>query len=126
MPPESGSDPAAWLAAAREHIVIVENEADPIRLRCFHGQRAVELALKAILLHHEVDFPKTHALEQLILLVPGGAPVEVQRAAGLTSYAVEEMYPDTFHEVTIDHASEAVSLARVVIAWAVSIIEPAP
>ena len=47
-------------------------------------------------------------------------------AAPLTPYAVEEMYPDTFTEVSDEHASEAVELARGVVEWAVAIVTPGP
>lgn len=94
------------------------------RHRCFHGQRAVELSVKAVLIHHGIAFPFTHEVDALIELVPGGVPEHVANADILTPYAVEEMYPDTFTDLTEEHATEAVELARAVVTWATSIIEP--
>ena len=56
MQPDSGQDPTAWLAAAREHLATTKSGASSVRIRCFHGQRTVELALKAVLLHHGLSF----------------------------------------------------------------------
>jgi HEPN domain-containing protein len=38
-------------------------------LIAFHAQQATEKALKAVLLQHEVEFPKTHDLEELFELL---------------------------------------------------------
>lgn len=92
-------------------------------MRCFHGQRAVELALKAMLLHHHVDYPLSHSLHRLIAALPIDVPEHVTQAAQLTGYAVEEMYPDTFTDLSDDHADVAVALSRAVVEWAEGIIE---
>lgn len=124
MPPDPGQDPTVWLAAAREHLATTESGASSLRIRCFHGQRTVELAFKAVLLHHGIEFPYTHTLAKLVNLMPDTVPAQVSEAAGLTPYAIQEMYPDTFTELGDDHAEEAVELARAVVTWAASIIEP--
>jgi HEPN domain-containing protein len=125
MPPdERGGDPHAWLNAAREHLSVAGNTDDPVRVRCFCGQRAVELSLKAVLIHGGIEFPYTHTLEFLVKLMPDELPSELAGIGALTPYAVEEMYPDTFTELGADHAHEAVELARAVVSWATSIIEP--
>lgn len=100
----------------------MQNESLSLRIRCFCGQRAVELSVKAILVYHEIEYPHVHTLERLMLLVPDDTPERVREAAALTTYAVEEMYPDTFSDLTNDHANEAVQLARTVIEWAHEII----
>lgn len=124
MPPDLGRNTAAWLASAREHLLVVSNSDVPVRMRCFHGQRAVELSLKALLLHHGVEYPLSHSLHRLIAALPLEVPEHVNEAAQLTGYAVEEMYPDTFTELDSDHADAAVALAEGVVEWAASIIEP--
>lgn len=122
MRPDGGGDPGLWIAAAEEHLIATRAEVNPVRVRCFHAQRAVELSLKALLLRAGLDVPKVHTLERLALLLPGELPDFVREAAGLTSYAVEEMYPDTFSELGVDHAAEAVHLADAVVSWAASIV----
>lgn len=123
MPPRESN---SWLASARVHVAAVENPTLDFRLRCFHGQRAVEMSLKAVLIHHGVSYPFTHELDSLMELVPGGVPDHVIEASRLTPHAVQEMYPDTFTDLGADHADEAVELARAVIEWATAIIEPTP
>lgn len=125
MPPhESAMDPATWLATALDHLATVENTDVPVRIRCFCGQRAVELSVKAVLIHRGIEFPFTHTLERLVALLPVDDADAVPQVGALTPYAVEEMYPDTFTEVTIDHAQEAATLARTVVEWATSIVGP--
>lgn len=125
MPPEP-ADAAEWLQAAREHLAVAGNVSDPARIRCFCAQRAVELAVKAALIHLGVDFPRLHALDELMALVPGGVPDDVSQADALTPYAVQEIYPDTYTGLGDDHASEAVDLARVAVEWAASIVAHDP
>jgi HEPN domain-containing protein len=111
-----------WLEAAREHEAAAALSQNPLRVRCFHGQRAVELALKALLVWHGVRYPNTHALNRLIELIPVDVPDAVDLAQQLTTYAVQEMYPDTFSPVTVEDAETAAELARVVVIWAASFI----
>lgn len=124
MPPEPGAEPTAWLAAAWVHLGGAQTATLDARLRCFHGQRAVELVLKALLIQHGVGYPFSHSLHRLITALPIPVPDHVHEAAQLTAYAVEEMYPDTFTDLSPDHAAEAVELARAVVEWAAAIIEP--
>jgi HEPN domain-containing protein len=114
-----------WMNAAKEHLLTAKIDRNPVRVRCFHGQRCVELSLKAVLIHHGIEFPLTHTLAKLIELVPVTPPDVIHEAAGLTPYAVEEMYPDTFTDLDADHAAEAVELALAVLTWAESVVEPA-
>lgn len=118
MPPE----PSPWLVTAREHLVTAENDSIPIRFRCFHGQRAVEFAVKAVLNHNKIRHPHLHTIDRLLALVPDNVPDEILSAAILTPYAVEEQYPDTYTDLSSDHANEAVQLARTVVEWAEQII----
>ena len=47
---------------------------------CFHAQQAAEKYLKAFLQEHEVDFPKTHNLIELLeLCLPVDPTFELQR-----------------------------------------------
>jgi HEPN domain-containing protein len=119
-------DPLAWLESAREHLGSTENVTISIRHRCFHGQRAVELALKAVLIHHGIVYPFTHELDALMELLPDDPPDDIIEAAALTPHAVFEMYPDTYTDIGSDHAIEAVELARTVVEWASSIVEAEP
>lgn len=62
----------------------------------FHGQQAAEKSLKALLVRHEISFPNTHNVEQLLQLARPAAPGLDERLAGartLTPYAVRLRYP---------------------------------
>ena len=61
---------------------------------CFDAQQAAEKAIKAVLIHLNVWFPRTHDLDlaELLTLVEKAGqrvPEQVKRASILTPYAVE-------------------------------------
>lgn len=122
MQPDEHAEGLAWLDAAREHLAAVQLEQNAVRVRCFHGQRAVELALKAALIGHGVEYPRTHALHQLIERLPVEVPPQIDLAAKLTAYAVQEMYPDTFTELDEDDAQQAADLAKAVVDWVTALL----
>lgn len=80
----------------------------------FHSQQAAEKYLKALLTHHQIEFPKTHNLGELLdLLVPVQPPTagSLRDITALNPYGVEIRYPDDMLEVTSEEAGEAVKLA---------------
>ncbi len=82
---------------------------------CFHAQQAAEKYLKALLTWHQVEFPKTHAIEQLLHLLSPVAPdvvSAVQEAADLTPYGVEVRYPSDEPEPDAPETLRSVELAR--------------
>lgn len=80
----------------------------------FHSQQAAEKCIKALLVRHQVEFPKTHDIEELLNLV---ASVDacladhLRGAAALTPYGVEARYPADFAEVGEADAQVAVETA---------------
>lgn len=52
----------AWLKISAEDLLSAEVlfERGLFRMACYHAQQSVEKILKALLTHHEVDFPRTH------------------------------------------------------------------
>lgn len=80
--------------------------------------------MKAVLIWNEIDFPFTHTVERLAKLLPDPMPDHLLEIGNLTPFAVEEMYPDTFTDLSVDHATEAIALATAAIDWASSIIQP--
>ena len=86
---------------------------------CFEAQQAAEKALKALCLHHGIDFPKTHSLVYLMdLLESRGVkiPEEVREADLLTQYAVTGRYPGWL-SVTEEEYAQALDLAQRVVLW---------
>ena len=81
------------LAAAR---VLFESGMEHYENVGFHAQQAAEKYVKAFLVRHQVEFPKTHDLARLRVLV---AQVDAEVATALapadalTPYGVEFRYP---------------------------------
>ncbi len=93
---------------------------------CFHAQQCAEKALKALLLQHQIPFPRTHAIEVLldILKLYGQTVTEnVNETFVLTEYAVQTRYPGDWEPVTKKEAQEALELAALVLSWVDSQIE---
>ena len=89
-----------WLDKAEEDYRVARREgrARPpaYNAACFHAQQCVEKYLKALLVEHEIPFPRTHDLEALMrLCLPAMPQLEAHREPlqWLTSFAVEVRYP---------------------------------
>jgi len=64
---------------------------------CFHAQQAVEKALKALLTINQVDFRRTHDLEELATLVADvglALPCAAREFRRLNPFAVDFRYDD--------------------------------
>jgi HEPN domain-containing protein len=73
----------------------------------FHVQQAIEKLLKALLVHLNIDYPKTHVLELLIELLEANGvrmPEEMTGIGSLTSFAVAFRYDDLPFENSFDRA----------------------
>ncbi len=83
----------------------------------FHCQQAAEKYIKAYLVWREVDFPKTHDLEELLdraETVDAGLASSLRDAIVLTPYGAQLRYPGDRPDATPDEAREAVELAQMV------------
>ena len=93
---------------------------------CFDLQQCAEKSLKALLIHHNVDFPKTHDLTLLLKLIKNSInieiPNEVYQSSFLTIYAVITRYPN-WNKLSQRDYLEAVKTAEIVYNWAKDIIE---
>lgn len=123
------SDPLAWLSRAKSNLRLAElgDGVPEIFLEdlCFDAQQAAERALKALCVHHELDFPKTHSLVVLMdILESAGVsiPPEVKAADILTQYAVQTRYPGWAEAVSEEEYQLALEMARQVVSWAESIL----
>lgn len=80
----------------------------------FHSQQASEKYLKALLVWHQIEFPKTHDLDLLLKLVSSREPelaTSLADAGILTPYGVEYRYPGEYPDVTMDEAQKAFEIA---------------
>src|SRR5688572_2297121 len=89
-----------WVRKAEDDLAAARALAarkPPLRdVVCFHCQQAAEKYLKALLQELSLPFPKTHDLENLLLLVlPHHATLKRlrRRLDALTNFAVDFRYP---------------------------------
>ena len=81
----------------------------------FHAQQAAEKYIKAFLVRHQVEFPKTHdigRLRQLVARRDAALAERLEKADVLTPYGVDMRYPEEFEVVSQKRAACAVALAE--------------
>jgi HEPN domain-containing protein len=95
-------------------LVLRAGDQGPADTVAFHAQQCAEKYLKALLASEGIDFPKTHDIGQLVLLLPQrlAMNVTVEEQRRLTSYATVTRYPGDYEPVTIQEARCAVAIAR--------------
>jgi HEPN domain-containing protein len=108
-----------WLLKAEEDLnaakSLITYEEAFLSTVCFHSQQAAEKYLKAFLTRHQVEFPKTHAINQLLDLtapIDGKLAESLRDAVVLTNYGVDVRYPGEFPSVTHGDAQQAIQLAE--------------
>lgn len=120
------SNPKEWLRRAKANLKLgradsyINLEDIAVEDLCFNLQQSTEKALKALLVYHNIDFPKTHDIADLIKLLKKNIRTEIpeiiKRAAELTPYAVITRYPHWTVVVQEDY-DEALDLAENVYDW---------
>lgn len=81
----------------------------------FHAQQAAEKYLKALLCAMQVEFPKTHDLEDLLDLIGTKKPeltATLEEIVTLNDYGVDIRYPGDHYELTLAEARKAVEHAE--------------
>jgi len=79
----------------------------------FHAQQAVEKFLKSFLVQHQVEFPKTHNLGEILNLVATiDTPLadSLRKVTVLNPFSVETRYPGDIPEISPEDAKKAVKL----------------
>ena len=77
--------------------------------------------LKAVLVHAAVEFPRTHDLQSLLLLLRNNrvsVPPEIEQASALTRVAIEARYPGDIEPITREEVALEIHMAEKVVAWA--------
>lgn len=82
----------------------------------FHAQQAAEKALKAVQVHREGEFDRTHDLVALARRLKGEDDLR-ERCARLSRFYVADRYPDAPGGVAQEDVGQAVEDAEEVIAW---------
>jgi len=113
-----------WIFRANEDIAVIEKlfESGPELFAstiCFHAQQAVEKFLKAFLVLHNIDFPKTYDLDYLLIECK---KIDVRNfdidLGSLTDFGVAIRYPDDFYvpdkEETAQYRNVALNVKKVI------------
>ena len=82
---------------------------------CFHSQQAAEKYLKAYMTFCQVEFPKTHDIDEILdLIKPANKKLSesLRDTIILTNYGVDVRYPGDFPELTADDAKQAIQMAE--------------
>lgn len=120
-PPEDVRDQLVrqWLHRAGEDLgvarLLIESNSPWNAAIAFHCQQAVEKSLKALLVHEQIEFPKTHDIGLLVRLtgrMSSDLPIDPSAAATLTPYGVDYRYPGDLPEVTPEEARSALEVAE--------------
>jgi HEPN domain-containing protein len=102
-----------WLVYAREDLevaqLILDHPTTAYRHICGLSQQAAEKALKAVFIFLQIDFPRTHDLDVLRILIPSDWSVKqaLPDLAALTEWAVESRYPGDWPEASSLDANNA-------------------
>ena len=82
----------------------------------YHAQQAAEKALKAYLLHHNEEIPKTH---DLVLLIRRCAQIHIEFltiepiAAQLNPFSIQTRYPDDMHSaISVKEAKKLLNFGK--------------
>ncbi len=100
------------LRAAR---FLLEKDFEDYEASAFHAQQCAEKAIKAYLVRHQVEFPKTHDIRRLRKLVASidRSFAEVLKEADLlTPYAVEFRYPGDLEPLDQDTSLDVINVAQ--------------
>jgi HEPN domain-containing protein len=110
-----------WLAKAEADLAVAERLLPDGGAHAwavaFHCQQAAEKFLKAYLSWWQIEFPKTHDLQQLLGLAAKqdvAFTESLSEAATLTPYGVEARYPGDAPDVTVEDARSALKVAGLV------------
>ena len=79
----------------------------------FHAQQAAEKYLKAVLVHHQTEFSKTHNIGELldlIVLVDASLAESLRDTTALNPYGVDIRYPADLPKMTQEDSKEAMDL----------------
>ena len=108
-----------WLEKAEHDLVtaicVLRISDDcPCDTICFHAQQCVEKYFKSLLFWLEIDFPKTHDLRALILLLPRrvSKQLDVDDILPLNRYAIAARYPEEWEPIARSEAKAALAVAR--------------
>ncbi|GAB4477994.1 MAG: HEPN domain-containing protein [Anaerolineales bacterium] len=117
------SDPWAWIDKAESDFDMAKRalrgKVQRSDAAAFHAQQCAEKCFKALLIAHQVEFPKTHDLVILNYLCLQNnilTAFEEKKLEFLSSFSVRVRYPG--EEPSLEEAREALEIAKAVRAFA--------
>lgn len=107
-----------WLDKSVRDLTVAKRELEMPNpytdIICFHSQQAVEKIMKAYLIYLDIEFQKTHDIEDLVIQA-GKKDKEIlkfkDKGAELTVFAVESRYPE-FSEPSLPDTKDVVKIAE--------------
>ncbi|MBM4441776.1 MAG: HEPN domain-containing protein [Candidatus Rokubacteria bacterium] len=114
----------AWLRRARSNLALAKQPKPPEVVwedLCFEAQQAAEKAVKAVLVKHQIAFPKTHDLGVLLGLLEQGVPAVpdvLWEGRDLSRFATAARYPEGTTPATEADHRDAVRIADEAVRWA--------
>lgn len=107
-----------WLDKAENDLkateILLKSDLKSFETIGFHAQQSAEKFIKALLVRHQVEFPKTHdisKLRNLVLKIDQSISLKLEPADALTPYGVEFRYPGDF-DLNHQQAATAFQLAK--------------
>lgn len=108
-----------WLDKAEEDLkageVLLDSDLEDFDSVGFHAQQAAEKFIKAVLVRHQIPFPKSHniaLLRELAAQVDKTLAEKLSPADSLTPYGVEFRYPGESEPVSREQGAGAVQIAK--------------
>ena len=109
---------SGWMEKADRDLEVAKRElklSDPLTdIICFHAQQSAEKYMKAYLLWLDIEFQKTHDVEDLVVVASRKDPSILKfkdSGAELSVFAVEARYPE-FEEPSLIDTKNAVEIAK--------------
>lgn len=107
-----------WLDKAEEDLrageILLDSDLEDFDSVGFHAQQAAEKFIKAVLVRHQIPFPKSHSIQLLRGLVAQADKALAEKlspADSLTPYGVEFRYPGESEPVSWEQGAETVQIA---------------
>jgi HEPN domain-containing protein len=107
-----------WLDKSERDLAVAKRELEMPNpytdIVCFHSQQAVEKIMKAYLIYMDIEFQKTHDIEDLVIQA-GKKDEEILKfkdeGVELTVFAVESRYPE-FSDPSLQDTKEIIKIAE--------------
>ena len=118
-----GKEYKEWLKRAKSNLKMSKITKDKdiyYEDLCFEAQQCAEKSLKALLIAHNSEIPKTHSFSVLIAKLEKyiDIPKEIREIGELSDYAVQTRYPGDYAEISREEYNKAIELAERAYNWA--------